>query len=283
MTARNTICLWYDGSALEAAQFHAETFPDSRVGAVRRARAAGARTAHLVVEVLQRRPILVDRAGAHLGQVVRRKQVFARTVTLCTSTGPSARPMWYDCITRRANGISVEMPSEPCRCSARDAMSCSTLGIAALIGRDVLAHQLVVLVLVDQPRGAQHQQAELLELDPGVGDLLLHHLLARQQLALRDARHARSHIMSSARRASPIVRIAWWMRPPPRRTCATTKACPGLPSMCSPARARRRSCRYPCVAFSVIPADVAHDLQPRASGRHDEHRHALVAAAHRDR
>ena len=34
MVARNRICLWYDGTALEAATFYAETFPDSRVDAV---------------------------------------------------------------------------------------------------------------------------------------------------------------------------------------------------------------------------------------------------------
>ena len=37
MVARNTICLWYDGTALEAAQFYARTFPDSEVKAVHRA------------------------------------------------------------------------------------------------------------------------------------------------------------------------------------------------------------------------------------------------------
>ncbi len=37
MTSKNTICLWYDGTALEAATFYAETFPDSAVGAVHRA------------------------------------------------------------------------------------------------------------------------------------------------------------------------------------------------------------------------------------------------------
>ena len=37
MVSRNTICLWYDGTALEAAEFYAATFPDSRVGAVHRA------------------------------------------------------------------------------------------------------------------------------------------------------------------------------------------------------------------------------------------------------
>jgi len=37
MSARNTICLWYDGAALEAATFYARTFPDSAVSAVHRA------------------------------------------------------------------------------------------------------------------------------------------------------------------------------------------------------------------------------------------------------
>lgn len=34
---KNTVCLWFDGTALEAAQFYAQTFPDSAVGAVYRA------------------------------------------------------------------------------------------------------------------------------------------------------------------------------------------------------------------------------------------------------
>ena len=35
--AKNTICLWYDDNAEEAAKFYAETFPDSFVSAVHRA------------------------------------------------------------------------------------------------------------------------------------------------------------------------------------------------------------------------------------------------------
>lgn len=35
--AKNTVCLWYDGSAEEAARFYAVTFPDSSVDAVQRA------------------------------------------------------------------------------------------------------------------------------------------------------------------------------------------------------------------------------------------------------
>ena len=37
MPAKNTVCLWYDNAALEAATFYAETFPDSRVDAVHHA------------------------------------------------------------------------------------------------------------------------------------------------------------------------------------------------------------------------------------------------------
>jgi 2-polyprenyl-6-hydroxyphenyl methylase/3-demethylubiquinone-9 3-methyltransferase len=35
--AKNTICLWYDGNAEEAARFYAGTFPDSSVDAVHKA------------------------------------------------------------------------------------------------------------------------------------------------------------------------------------------------------------------------------------------------------
>lgn len=37
MSAKNTICLWFDKDAHDAAQFYAATFPDSEVVAVRKA------------------------------------------------------------------------------------------------------------------------------------------------------------------------------------------------------------------------------------------------------
>ena len=37
MTSKNTICLWYESAAFDAAKFYAETFPDSAVGAIMRA------------------------------------------------------------------------------------------------------------------------------------------------------------------------------------------------------------------------------------------------------
>ncbi|MGD9902247.1 MAG: VOC family protein, partial [Vicinamibacterales bacterium] len=37
MKPKNTICLWFDTEALDAAQFYAATFPDSQVTAVHKA------------------------------------------------------------------------------------------------------------------------------------------------------------------------------------------------------------------------------------------------------
>lgn len=34
MAPKSTVCIWYDGGALEAAQFYAKTFPYSAVGAI---------------------------------------------------------------------------------------------------------------------------------------------------------------------------------------------------------------------------------------------------------
>ena len=36
-TAKNTVCLWYNGDAEDAATFYARTFPDSKVEAVHHA------------------------------------------------------------------------------------------------------------------------------------------------------------------------------------------------------------------------------------------------------
>ena len=37
MVSKNTICIWYNGAALDAAKFYAETFSDSSVGAIHHA------------------------------------------------------------------------------------------------------------------------------------------------------------------------------------------------------------------------------------------------------
>ena len=55
------------------------------------------------------------------------------------------------------------------------------LGHGDLDCGDVAAHLLVIVVAIDLPRGAQHQQPELLDLNPTVGDLFLCHLEVTQR------------------------------------------------------------------------------------------------------
>jgi len=52
--------------------------------------------------------------------------------------------------------------------------------------RDVHPERFPVIALIGQPSGLQDQQAELAKLDPAIGDLLLHHLLCGERLALGD-------------------------------------------------------------------------------------------------
>ena len=105
-------------------------------------------------------------------------------VILCTSVAPSARPMWNDSSTIAAERHLVGHAERAVHLQRPGGDVVQHLRHRHLHRRDVVAHLLVVVVLVDLPRGAQHEQAELLDLDPGVGDHLLHQLLAGQQLAL---------------------------------------------------------------------------------------------------
>ena len=37
MVSKDTVCLWFNGTAVDAAQFYAETFPDSAIETIHRA------------------------------------------------------------------------------------------------------------------------------------------------------------------------------------------------------------------------------------------------------
>ena len=78
-----------------------------------------------------------------------------------------------------------------------------------------------------------HEQAELLDLHPRVGDPHLDRLLVGQQRPWVWRDSARSHIMSNIFFALAMERMAWWMRPPPSRRCATSNALPSPPSRLS--------------------------------------------------
>ena len=83
---------------------------------------------------------------------------------------------------------------------------------------------------VHQPRGLQDEQPRLLDAHARVGDPVPHDALVADRAAERDALRVRSTIISSARSATPIARIAWWMRPGPSRACAIAKPSPSPPS-----------------------------------------------------
>ena len=74
---------------------------------------------------------------------------------------------------------------------------------------DVLAHLLVVVVLVDLPRGVEHHQPELQQLRVRIGDVALHELLVRQPAALRLAaqRALAHHVQRLARQADGAHRV----------------------------------------------------------------------------
>ena len=60
------------------------------------------------------------------------RRTWRATVTLWTSVGPSARPMTPAPWIIPKNGISLVVPRAPCTCIARQAMSCSTVGMTTL-------------------------------------------------------------------------------------------------------------------------------------------------------
>ncbi len=75
------------------------------------------------------------------------------------------------------NGIFVGHPKGAMNAQRLAGDVVVDLGHGHLDGGDVLSDLVVVLVLVDQPGGAQNHEAELLELNPALCDLLLHHLI----------------------------------------------------------------------------------------------------------
>ena len=196
------------------------------------------------------------------------------TVTLCTSVGPSAMPM-----IGTASHIADERHLVRARRASRGAAaracttSCSTFGIAHLHRGDVRARTLlVVLVLVDLPRGVQHQQPELLDLDPAS---------RRSSPAPSASRASTSPCVSRDERALAhhVERLLAH-----RRRCASRGGCgrrrgasarprtpgPRRRAGSRPARARRRSGRSACVpspARLAADADVADDLDARRVGR----------------
>ena len=144
-----------------------------------------------------------------------------------------------------------------------------------------IAWMVAFVVLVDAPGSPQHQEAERLEVDPRVGDHLLHHLLVAEHLALRAARS--SPLNHHVERLTRVRNGPHAMVDPPaaesglcHHECLTAIAEHVVEwhAHIGVAHVRVR----PLVGTLVLPAepDIAHDLHTRRLDRHDEHRLLLV-------
>ncbi len=142
---------------------------------------------------------------------------------------------------------------------------------------DVLAHQVVVLVLVDQPGGAQHQQAERLQRDPAVADLLLHHRQVGQPAVAglardRPAAHQVEGLLAGADGAHRVVHPAAGKAGLRDQERAAAWAEQGFGADLDVGVAHVAV----AAAFAGADADAAHDFHARGLGRDDEDRGLLV-------
>ncbi len=75
--AKNTICVWYDKDAEEAARFYAATFPDSAVGAIHRAPSDNPSTKEGAVLVVEFTVAGVACIGLNGGPVFKHNEAFS--------------------------------------------------------------------------------------------------------------------------------------------------------------------------------------------------------------
>ena len=145
--------------------------------------------------------------------------------------------------------------------------------------RDVRADVPVVVVLVDQPCGAQDEQPELLDLDPRVGDHRLHELLAPEQGALgrageRPLAHHRQRLLHQPDRPHRVVdppTAEPGLRHGEPVAAFTEKVVGGHAHLAVTHEGVSRG-----AAVTPVQTDVADDLDARRVGWHDEHRHPPV-------
>ena len=108
MNAKNTICLWFDHDALEAARFYAGTFPDSRVTAVHPAPSdypGGKQGEVLTVEFTV---LGVPCLGLNGGPAFRHSEAFSFQIT--TETQEETDRYWNAITTRSLPTAQLNIP-----------------------------------------------------------------------------------------------------------------------------------------------------------------------------
>src|ERR1043166_3128014 len=143
----------------------------------------------------------------------------------CTSSGPSAKRRVRALASARATPKSSDTPPPPCTCSAQSITWQATLGASTLIIAISFFADLLPTLSIFQAAFRTMSRAE---------SIMMRACAMRSRVTPWSATDfpkailslARRHIFSSATSAWPMRRMQWWMRPGPRRPCATSKPRP---------------------------------------------------------
>ena len=151
------------------------------------------------------------------------------TNDLCTSSAPSAMRIWRAITYELASGRSIDQPSAPCTWMARSITSWSTRAPQNLSSAiSTRAFDAPWLSHSHALCSAMRRSARMSADDSAIISWIICFSMSSSPLVSRLI--ARSHIMSNAASHWPTHRIAWWMRPPFRRFCASTKPSPSSPT-----------------------------------------------------
>src|SRR5438093_9277 len=177
----------------------------------------------------------------------------------------------------KASGNSWLTPPPPCTCMAQSSTCNVMFGTATLISAMAcLAALLPTVSIMNAACSTSSRAWSILMRASAMRSSVTSWSAMRLPKATRLIE--RLHISSSARSATPIWRMQWWMRPGPRRPWAISKPRPS-PSRRLPAGTRTFSKRTSVAVRRVVVAeDRQHplDRDALAVARHHDHRLLLV-------
>src|SRR5262245_49543709 len=170
----------------------------------------------------------------------------------CTSSGPSARRRVRTCAYIDASGASSDTPSAPCDWIARSMTRRATSGAATLIAEISMRAPLLPTVSISHAVLSTSRRTCSISIRLSAIHCWITPCSAS---GLPNAVRARTrrHISSSARSATPIARMQWWMRPGPSRDWAMAKPPPSSPSKWSTGTRTSRKTSSQCPSLSWYP------------------------------
>src|SRR3954447_2055698 len=148
---------------------------------------------------------------------------------LWTSSGPSARRSMRRLRHMIASGVSSETPSAPWTWMARSSTSITTFAATTFVIEIAWRASRLPYSSICQAAFSTIRREPSISMRDFAMKSCTNCFSA--SLPPNDSRvSARLHINSSARSAAPMARMQWWIRPGPRRSCATLKPLPRSPS-----------------------------------------------------